>query len=169
MVEIATRGMKRFASGMSCGMVSFRAGIPTREIADRRTITENPRPPIHRMADAMCAYRTTSSRMSATRGDTTNRSRTRRRASPPGCRLAARVDDTEEIALGVREDDKILVGLTGPVDRSAEMTQPLDLAVRVFRIQVEMQSAPVRFHPVDGYVGPFSRRVFQNHKWVFRV
>src|SRR5947209_20305539 len=41
--------MKRFASGMSWSMVSFRAAMPTREIADRRTITENPRPPIHRM------------------------------------------------------------------------------------------------------------------------
>ena len=65
MVEIATRGVKRFASGMSWSMVSFRAGIATREIADRRTMTENPRLPIQRMAEAMCAYRTTSSRMSA--------------------------------------------------------------------------------------------------------
>src|SRR5437870_10500056 len=50
---------------MSWSMVSFRAGIATREIADRRTMTENPRLPIQRMAEAMCAYRTTSSRMSA--------------------------------------------------------------------------------------------------------
>src|SRR2546422_8516130 len=57
--------MKRFASGMSWSMVSFRAAMPTREIADRRTITENPRPPIHRMAEAICAKRTTSSRTSA--------------------------------------------------------------------------------------------------------
>src|SRR2546427_16600 len=158
--------MKRFASGMSWSMVSFRAAMPTREIADRRTITENPRPPIHRMAEAICAKRTTSSRTSAMPAAIHDQQMNSSTFSPPVRQLTPRVDDTEEVALGVREDDEILIGLARPVNGGAELKQPLDLSVRVVRVQVEVQSPPVGLHLVDGHVGPLSGRVLQNHKRV---
>src|SRR3989441_6885884 len=147
-------------------MVSFRAAMPTREIADRSTITENPRPPIHRMADAICAKRTTSSRMSAMPAAHHEKVMNASTFPPPVRKLTPRVDDTEEVALGVSEDDEIFTGLARPVDGGAELKQPLDLSVRVVRVQVEVQSAPVRLHLVDGHVRPLSGRVFQNHKRV---
>src|SRR5947209_3911826 len=151
--------MKRFASGMSWSMVSFRAAMPTREIADRSTITENPRPPIHRMAEAICAKRTTSSRTSAMPAAIHDQQMNSSRSPPPVRQLTPRVDDAEKVALGVREDDEILTGLARPVDGGAELKQPLDLSVRVVRVQVEVQSPPVGRHLVDGHVGPLSAGV----------
>src|SRR3989441_1845305 len=88
--------------------------------------------------------------------------------SPPVLQLTPRVDDTEEIALGVSEDDEVFIRLARPIDGGAELKQPLDLSVRGVRVQVEVQSAPIGLHLVDGHVRPLSGRVFQNHKRVVR-
>ena len=77
-------------------------------------------------------------------------------SSPVRQSTTLRVDHAEEVTLGVSEDHEIFTRLAGPIDGGAEVKQPFDFSFWVVRVKVEMQSASVGLHLVDGYVGPFS-------------
>ena len=49
-----------------------------------------------------------------------------------------RVDNAKKVALGVRKHHEILTFLALSEDGRAEFQQPFDLAVRIFRVEVEM-------------------------------
>src|SRR3989442_15598851 len=87
-------------------------------------------------------------------------------ASAVGRLMALRIDHAEKVALGVLEDDEILIRLSRPVAGRAEAKQPFDFRLLVVRVKVEMQSASFGRHPVDGDVGPLSGRVFQDDERV---
>src|SRR6266571_1993008 len=79
---------------------------------------------------------------------------------------ALRVDDTEQVALGILEDYEVFSRLPRPVAGRAEAQQPFDLTFLVVRVQVEMQSASLGRHPIDRDVGRVSLRVLQDHERV---
>src|SRR5213593_4125423 len=80
---------------------------------------------------------------------------------------ALRVDDAEQVALGILEDHEVFARLPRPIAGRAEAQQSFHFAFLVVRVQVEMQSAPLRRHPIDRHVGPVSLRVLQDDERVF--
>src|SRR5881409_2993344 len=56
---------------------------------------------------------------------------------------ALRVDDAEQVALGILEDHEVFARLPRPIAGRPEAQQPFDFSFLVVRVQVEMQSAPL--------------------------
>src|SRR2546427_11359896 len=62
-------------------------------------------------------------------------------ASAVGRLMALRIDHAEKVALGVLEDDEVLIRLSRPGAGGAEARQPFDFPRLVLRGEVQMQSA----------------------------
>src|SRR5947209_18485358 len=67
-------------------------------------------------------------------------------ASAVGRLTALRIDHAEKVALGILEDDEVLIRLPRPVAGGAEAKQPFDFPRLVVRVKVEMQSASFGRH-----------------------